>query len=96
MFLPLTDAEIVSLRTYLDANEDCDALSTMEYVADLYAAASPISLNLVFEEGGVRIDGAAVLGFDEALDGYYMASTITEIEDVRRVLAEVGALPKGE
>jgi hypothetical protein len=94
MFLALSAPEISALRAFLDANEDCEALSDDEYVADLYALDAPVSLNLVFADGGVEIDGASFLAFDAALDGYYMSEPISSPEEVRRALIEAGALPE--
>ena len=62
MFLKLTEQEMTHLRAFLDASEDCEALSEREYVADLYDLDAPLSLDLVFCEEGVRIDGACLLG----------------------------------
>ena len=94
MHLALSGPEISALRAFLDADADCEALSETEYVADLYALDPPVSLNLVFVDGGARIDGASVLGFDEALDGYYMAEPIVSAAEVARLLRLAGALPE--
>lgn len=95
MLLPLTEQEIAHLRAFLDANEDCEALSEREYVADLYDLDTPASLDLVFCEEGVRVDGACLLGYDEEMQGYYIDQPMTAAADVRRVLMEAGALPGG-
>ena len=58
MMLALSDREATALRAFLDANADCEALSEREYVADLYDLEAPMSMDLVFCDGGVRIDGA--------------------------------------
>jgi hypothetical protein len=92
MFLALSAPEISHLRQFLDADEDCEALSGNEYVADLYALDAPVSLNLVFADGGCEIDGASYLAFDEELDGYYMSEPISSPEEIRRALMEAGAL----
>ena len=52
MFLKLTEQEMTHLRAFLDASEDCEALSEREYVADLYDLDAPLSLDLVFCEQG--------------------------------------------
>ena len=92
MFLALSAPEISQLRAFLDADEDCEALSENEYVADLYALDAPVSLNLVFAGGGAEIDGASYLAFDEALDGYYMSEPISSPEEIRLALLAAGAL----
>lgn len=93
MMLALSDREATALRAFLDASADCEALSEREYVADLYDLEAPMSMDLVFCDGGVRIDGACLLGYDEGMEGYYIAEPVTEPERVRRALAEAGALP---
>ena len=95
MFLKLTEQEMTHLRAFLDASEDCEALSEREYVADLYDLDTPLSLDLVFCKAGVRIDGACLLGYDDEMQGYYIDRPVTVAEDVRRALAEAGALPGG-
>ncbi|NLF26440.1 MAG: hypothetical protein GX592_00975 [Clostridiales bacterium] len=92
MFLALSAPEISQLRAFLDTDEDCEALSENEYVADLYALDAPVSLNLVFAGGGAEIDGASYLAFDEALDGYYMSEPISSPEEIRLALLAAGAL----
>ncbi len=92
MFLALSTPELQALRAFLDADPDCEALPESEYVADLYALEPPVSLNLVFANGGIEIDGASVLGFDEEMGGYYMAEPIASPDEVLRALGGAGAL----
>ena len=95
MLLPLSEKEAASLRAFLEANADCEAQAENEYVADLYDLDTPLSLDLVFCKEGVRIDGACLLGYDDEMQGYYIDRPVTVAEDVRRALAEAGALPGG-
>ena len=92
MFLELSAAEIAALRAFLDRDDDCEALGDAEYVADLYGIEPPVSLNLVFVDGGARIDGASVLGFDEEMDGYYMKEPMASAGEVADALRRAGAL----
>ena len=61
MLLPLSEKEAASLRAFLEANADCEAQAENEYVADLYDLEAPMTLDLVFVKGGVRVDGACLL-----------------------------------
>lgn len=95
MLLALSAREISHLRAFLDRNEDCEALSDREYVADLYDLETPVSLDLVFCEGGVRVDGACALKYDEAMEGYYLGDALEDEAAVRGALEQAGALPEG-
>lgn len=91
MLLPLSEKEAASLRAFLEANADCEAQAENEYVADLYDLEAPMTLDLVFVKGGVRVDGACLLAYDEEMEGYYIGEPVLEIEAVRRALMEAGA-----
>lgn len=92
MKLKLTAQEEAALRAFLANCEDAEGLSAREYVVDLYDLDRPVSLDLVFVKGGVAIDGAAVLKYDEAQDGWYMGERLEQPEDVRAALEQAGAL----
>lgn len=94
MKLKLTQAQQDALRAFLDACEDAEQLSAREYVADLYDIERPVSLDLVFVKGGVGVDGAAELKYDEEQDGWYMGERLDSPDDVLRALQEAGALPE--
>ena len=94
MKLKLTEAQIARLRAFLDGSEDAERLSDREYVSDLYDIARPLSLDLVFVKGGVAVDGAAELLYDEAQDGWYMGQRVEEPETVLAALAEAGAIER--
>lgn len=91
MLLPLSKKEAASLRAFLEANADCEAQAENEYVADLYDLEAPMTLDLVFVKGGVRVDGACLLAYDEEMEGYYIGEPVLEMETVRRALMEAGA-----
>lgn len=91
MLLPLSEKETASLRAFLEANADCEAQAENEYVADLYDLEAPMTLDLVFVKGGVRVDGACLLAYDEEMEGYYIGEPVLEMEAVRRALMEAGA-----
>ena len=50
-----------------------------------------MTLDLVFVKGGVRVDGACLLAYDEEMEGYYIGEPVLEMETVRRALMEAGA-----
>lgn len=91
MLLPLSEKEAASLRAFLEANADCEAQAENEYVADLYDLEAPMTLDLVFVKGGVRVDGACLLAYDEEMEGYYIGEPVLEMETVRHALMEAGA-----
>ena len=91
MLLLLSEKEAASLRAFLEANADCEAQAENEYVADLYDLEAPMTLDLVFVKGGVRVDGACLLAYDEEMEGYYIGEPVLEMETVRRALMEAGA-----
>ena len=92
MKIKLNDAQEKALRAFLAENPDAEQLSAREYVVDLYDIDPPVSLDLVFVKGGIGVDGAAELLFDEALDGWYMGERLETPEQVRAALIEAGAI----
>ena len=93
MKIKLTQSQEEALRAFLEGFEDAEQLSTREYVVDMYDIPQPVSLDLVFVKGGVAVDGAAELKYDEAQDGWYMGQRLESQEEVRAALEQAGALP---
>ena len=93
MKIKLTQSQEEALRAFLEGFEDAEQLSAREYVVDLYDIPRPVSLDLVFVKGGVAVDGAAELLYDEAQDGWYMGQRLDNPEDVRAAMEQAGALP---
>ena len=93
MRLRLSDAEIQHLQAYLDGNPDCEYLSKREAVLDIYDSEPPVSMNFVFVKGGIGIDGAFILEYSEADDGWYLGERIEEPARIRAILEGAGALP---
>ena len=91
MKIKLTQSQEEALRAFLEGFEDAEQLSTREYVVDLYDIPRPLSLDLVFVKGGVVVDGAAELLYDEEQDGWYMGQRLDSPEDVRAALEQAGA-----
>ena len=92
MKIKLTQSQEEALRAFLENFEDAEQLSAREYVVDLYDIPRPVSLDLVFVKGGVAVDGAAELLYDEAQDGGYMGQRLDSPEDVRAAVEQAGAL----
>ena len=92
MKLKLNEAQTEALRAFLETCEDAEQLAAREYVVDLYDIARPLSLDLVFVKGGVAVDGAAELLYDEAQDGWYMGERLDAPEAVLDALREAGAM----
>ena len=91
MRIRLTEAQEASLREFLRDCEDAEQLSAREYVVDLYDLPRPVSLDLVFVKGGVAVDGAAELLYDEAQDGWYMGQRLEDPDEVAVALLQAGA-----
>ena len=94
MRIKLNETQERALRAFLAENPDAEQLSAREYVVDLYDIDPPVSLDLVFVKGGIGVDGAAELLFDEAMDGWYMGQRLEAPEAVRDALVRAGALPE--
>lgn len=92
MKLILDAEQLDHLKRFLDDFEDAEQLSEREYVVDLYDIERPLSMDLVFVRGGVAVDGAAELLYDEAQDGWYMGQRQDTAECVLAALREAGAL----
>ncbi len=92
MRLRLSDAELSALNAYLDQNPDCERLSKREAVLDIYDCDPPVSMNFVFVNGGIGIDGAFELNYSEADDGWYLGERIEDAARVRALLEAAGAL----
>ena len=92
MKVKLNEAQLGALKAWLDASEDAEQLSAREYVADLYDISRPVSLDMVFVKGGIGVDGAAELKYDEEQDGWYMGERLDTPEAVLDALNEAGAL----
>lgn len=92
MRIRLDEAQIAALQAFLDGNPDAEQLSAREYVVDLYDIEPPVSMDLVFVKGGIGVDGAAELLYDEEMDGWYMGVRIEDPERVRDALVRAGAI----
>lgn len=92
MKIELTAEQLASLKSFLNTFEDAEQLSDKEYVVDLYDIEPPISLDLSLGKNCIYVDGAAVLEFDEEMDGWYIGERIEEPQPVLRALTESGAL----
>ena len=80
----LLDIDVKRLTAFLETNEDCSRLSDTEYIADLYDAPRPLTLDLFVTGDEARLAAAAYLEFDEELDGWYMGELA---EDAGEILA---------
>ena len=91
MRIKLTEQREAALRAFLAGCEDAEQLSSREFVVDLYDIPRPVSLDLVFVKGGVAVDGAAELLYDEEQEGWYMGNRLEDAEEVRSSLEQAGA-----
>ena len=63
----LLDIDVTRLTAFLESDEDCSRLSDTEFIADLYDAPRPLTLDLFVTEKEARLAAAAYLEYDEAL-----------------------------
>ena len=91
MKLTLNADQERALRAFLARCPDAESLSQKEYVLDLYDNEVPVTIDLVFLREGVVIADAAVLMYDEALEGWYMGERLEEAGRVMASLKEAGA-----
>ena len=92
MRLRLSEAELAALNAYLDGSPDCERLSKREAVLDIYDCDPPVSMNFVFVNGGIGIDGAFELNYSEEDDGWYLGERIEDAARIRALLQGAGAL----
>ncbi|HIU33657.1 MAG TPA: hypothetical protein IAB02_03755 [Candidatus Pullichristensenella excrementigallinarum] len=92
MYLSLNAGQCARLVAYCEHSEDCERISQNELILDLYGLSRPMTLDLVIETNGVRVDGAFFLGYDEEMDGYFLTDPVENPADVLRALQEAGAL----
>ena len=74
---------LAALRAKLDAFEDAEATEESEYVVDFYDSDPPFSLELAFEDDGVRVLAAETLAFDETLSGWYLSGPLSDPLPIR-------------
>ena len=91
MKIRLSDAQLESLKAFLDRFEDAEQLTQREYVVDFYEQEVPLSIDLVFVNGGIGIDGAGVLAYSEEQDGWYVSRRIESEEEMRAAFVRAGA-----
>ena len=87
----LLDLDAKRLLRFLETDEDCSRLSDTEFIADLYDAPRPLTLDLIVDEQGVQVAAAAYLEFDEELDGWYMGERIFDAGEIRDALSQAMA-----
>ena len=92
MKIALTKEEMQFFTDFLGRFEDAEQLSNNEYVLDLFESEPPMTMDLTLEKDGLRIEGAAVLRFDEEMDGWYAAERTEDAEKIRQILIAAGAL----
>ena len=86
MELKLSTEERKKLLAFLESDEDCERLPGNEFVADLYEAETPLTLNLLLNGEKVELLAAAQLLYDAELDAYYMGDPVEDVEAVTRAL----------
>lgn len=86
MRLSFDPAQAEALRAKLATFEDAEATETDEFVVDLYDADPPLSLELAFEQGGVRVLAAESLAYDEEQAGYYLAGPVEDAVQIAQAL----------
>lgn len=75
-----------ALRDALEQSEDAQSTGPDEYVADLYEAQPPLTLELAFEPQAIRVLAVESMAYDQEMDGWYLAGPVTDIAMVERAL----------
>ena len=78
---------IKELLAFLQSSEDCEQLSGEEYVADLYDAQPPLTLNLRVSDSEIELLAAAVLEYDAREDGWYMGERVDDAAQIEAALS---------
>ncbi|MBQ9409062.1 MAG: hypothetical protein IJU28_06715 [Clostridia bacterium] len=74
------------LTAFLNTNEDCSALGGGEYIADLYDAPRPLTLDILMQNDKALLLAAASLLYDEEQDGWYMGDQVSDEAEILRAL----------
>ena len=85
--------DLPEIRGEIEFKDVWFAYKENEWVLDLYDIEKPVSIDMVFEKDGLRIDGAAELLYDAEQDGWYMGGRVEDEAAVRAALTQAGALP---
>ncbi len=80
------DIDEAALTRFLEENEDCSCLAEGEYVADLYDAPRPLTLDIAKGAKGYELVAAAYLEYDEELDGWYMGERADDVKEILEAL----------
>lgn len=89
MHISLSEKKLVALKRMLESSPDAQAMADGEYILDLFEREPPLSLELILQSDGVDVTAAAVLAFDEELDGWYLNGRIEDAATLAGVLEEI-------
>ena len=81
--------DVENLKRYLDTSPDSELIAKNEYVADIYSAEKPLTLNIRLCDTYADVIAAAYLLFDAELDGWYMGE---RTEDEQEIMAALEAV----
>ena len=84
----LLKVDAARLRAFLSANEDCSDLGGEEYIADLYDAARPMTLDISLKGGKAELLAAAYLEYDAEQDRWYMGEQVADEDEIGAALDE--------
>ena len=82
----LLRVDVALLKAFLDSDEDSSALGGDEYIADLYDAERPLTLDILLKNGEARLVAAAYLIYDEEQDGWYMGDQVSDENEILEAL----------
>lgn len=86
MRIQWSEEKIQALKSALDNVEDAQQTGPEEYVVDLYDAEPPLTLELAFEGGQVRVLAAETMAYDQQMDGWYLAGPVDDGAAVEKAL----------
>lgn len=91
MYLRPDKSSLEKFRAFISSSEDCERLSDDEWVVDIYEPEPAVSLNIVFEDDAIRVDGAEYMAFSEELDGWYISGSVPNVDALEKILRDAGA-----
>lgn len=86
MKISLTQEQRAALLEFLKESEDVEALGGEEYTMDVYEVEPPMTLQIEMGKDWVDVLAAAVLQYDEGLDGWYLSERIEGKDEVEAAL----------
>ncbi len=83
--------DVNKLKHYLNTSPDSEMIARDEYVADIFSAERPLTLNIRICDAYADVIAAAYLLYDAELDGWYMGERTENEQEIASALEAVMA-----